>query len=65
MIEYYEKFKALLEDGIVFRERVLFPGNPLLEISQSVQDQEITRKEQALLKCILAQFKKMFPEEEV
>ena len=61
--ENIQKFKALIQEGIDFREKVLFPTNPLFEISQSVLDQEVTRKEQALLKCLLLQFDKMFVEE--
>jgi len=62
--EQITKFRTLLQDGIDFREKVLFPKNSIMEISQSVQDQEVTRKEQALLKCILAQFEKVFVVEE-
>ena len=58
--EHITKFRTLLQEGIDFREKVLFPKNSIMEISQSVQDQEVTRKEQALLKCILAQFDKTF-----
>jgi hypothetical protein len=62
MIENIQKFRSLLQEGIDCREKVLFPKNPLFEISQSIQDQEITRQEQALLKCLLVQFEKMFCE---
>jgi len=62
--ENITKFKNLLQEGIDFREKILFPKNSIMEISQSVQDQEVTRKEQALLKCILAQFEKTFAVEE-
>jgi len=63
-IESITKFRNLLQDGIDFREKILFPKNPIMEISQSINDQEVTRREQALLKCILAQFDKTFTVEE-
>jgi len=61
--ENITKFRNLLQEGITVRENVLFPKNPIFEISQSVQDQEVTMKEQALLKCLLIQFEKLFLEE--
>lgn len=60
--ENISKFKHIIQEGIDLRESILMPRNPLFEISQSLLDEEVTRKEQALLKCILAQFGKMFPE---
>lgn len=61
--ENCKMFKSYLESGIVTRERILFPGDPILEISQSIQDQEVTRKEQTLLKKVLDQFTLTFMEE--
>ena len=53
-------FKELLEKAIEVRERALFPTNPLFELPLDARGEEITMKEQTLLKCLLAQFKKTF-----
>jgi len=60
--ENIPKFKHIIQEGIDLRESILMPRNQLFKISQSILDEEVTRQEQALLKCILAQFLKMFPE---
>jgi len=62
--ENIPKFKALLVKAIDIREQALYADNPLFKLSMSVQDEEIARKEQALLKCLLSQFEKMFIVEE-
>lgn len=54
------QFRAILEKAIDVRENALYADNPLFKLSMSVQDEEIARKEQALLKCLLGQFEKMF-----
>ena len=56
------KFKALLKKGIEIREHALYPENPLFALALDMKGEEITQKEQALLKCLLGQFEKMFPE---
>lgn len=56
------KFKAMLTKAIDVRENALYADNPLFKLSMNLQDEEIARKEQALLKCLLGQFEKMFPE---
>lgn len=53
-------FKELLEKAIEVRERALFPTNPLFELPLDAKGEEITMKEQTLLKCLLTQFKKTF-----
>ena len=54
------QFQATLKKAIDIRESALYHENPLFTISMSVEDEEITRKEQALLECVLEQFNKMF-----
>ena len=51
-----DQFRQLLVKAIDVREKVLMPENPLFGIAQSVQDEEVTRKEQSLLKCLLGQY---------
>lgn len=55
-----ESFRALLEGAIDVRERALFPENPAFALPLDVKGEEIALKEQALLKCLLVQFNKMF-----
>lgn len=62
--ENLTKFKALLKKSIEIREKALYPDNPLFELALDMKGEEITQKEQALLKCLLTQFEKMFPEGE-
>jgi len=62
--ENLTKSKVLLQSAIISKEKTLFPTNPLFTVSQSTLDREITIKEQVLLKCLLTQFEKMFPEGE-
>lgn len=58
--DHIQKFRALIEEAIDYRENALFPPNPLFTLSQSINDQEITKKEQAVLICVLSQFDKIF-----
>jgi hypothetical protein len=55
-------FRTLIIDAINVRESILFPTNPLFEVSQSVMDQEVTRKEQVFLRYLLNEFDNLFPE---
>lgn len=54
------KFRKELQQAIDVRDAVLYPKTTLYTISQSIQDQDITMKEEALLKCVLALFDKVF-----
>jgi len=55
-----KKFQNLLLKSIDVRENALFPENPLFELPLDIRAQEITQKEQILLKCLLQQFNKLF-----
>jgi hypothetical protein len=59
-----KKFENLVIDAIDVREKALHPDNPLFELPISVQDEEMTLKEQNLLKCILVQYRVIFGAEE-
>lgn len=54
------EFRSLLVDSIEFREKALYPSNPLFELPFDSRMEEVTQREQALLKCILVQFDKKF-----
>jgi hypothetical protein len=54
------KFKSLLEKGIEVREAALFPENPLFSLPIDRNTEVIIEREQAVLKCLLSQFEKMF-----
>lgn len=54
------KFQTMLKKAIEVREQALYAENPLFKLSMSVQDEEIARKEQALLKNLLSEFNKTF-----
>ena len=60
MSDTKEDFQELLLKAIDVREKALYPTNPLFELPLDVAGEEIARKEQALLKCILSQFRTMF-----
>jgi len=60
MTDPIKEFQDLLLKAIDVREKALFPTNPLFELPLDVAGEEITHKEQALLKCILGQFRTMF-----
>lgn len=59
-----EDFQELLLKAIDAREKALYPVNPLFELPLDVAGEEIVRKEQTLLKCILGQFRTMFEVEQ-
>jgi hypothetical protein len=61
-LENMISFRTLIIDAINVREAILFPKNPLFEVSQSVMDQEVTRKEQDFLRYLLIEFESLFPE---
>ena len=58
--EKLKKFDQLITDAIIVREKALHPENTLFELALSVQGEEITLKEQSLLKRILVQFREVF-----
>ncbi|MEN6290957.1 MAG: hypothetical protein ABFD07_02930 [Methanobacterium sp.] len=60
MTDPIAEFQELLLKAIDVREKALYPANPLFELPFDVAGEEMARKEQALLKCILGQFKTMF-----
>ena len=60
MIDREIEFQQLLKKAIDVRERALFPENPAFELPIDSKTEEIIQKEQALLKCLLTQFNKMF-----
>ena len=53
-------FQALLKKAIEVKEKALYPENPLFELPLDAKGEEITQKEQAVLKCVLTQFNKIF-----
>ena len=55
-----ESYRSLLEGAIEVRERALFPENPAFALPLDSKGEEITLKEQALLKCLLEQFNNLF-----
>jgi predicted metal-dependent peptidase len=55
-----ESFRSLLEGAIDIRENALFPENPAFALPLDSKGEEITLKEQALLKCLLGQFNNLF-----
>ena len=62
--EKLKKFDQLITDAITVRENALHPENTLFELPLSVQGEEITLKEQNLLKRLLVQFRSVFEVEE-
>jgi|GEM_PF-6256820 len=54
------KFQLMLKKAIDVREQALYAENPLYKLSMSMQDEEIARKEQELLRDVLAEFNKLF-----
>jgi hypothetical protein len=60
-----KKFQNLLQKAIDVRESALYPDNPLFELPLDIKAQEITQKEQVLLKCLLQQFNKLFTVESI
>lgn len=54
------QFQVMLKKAIYVREQALYAENPLFKLSMNLQDEEITRKEQRLLKDVLSEFNKMF-----
>lgn len=54
------QFQALLKKAIDVKEKALYPENPLFELPLDAKGEEIAQKEQVVLKCVLAQFNKIF-----
>ena len=60
MLDHERDFQELLTKAIDVREQALYPGNSLFELPFDSKTEEVIQREQALLKCLLTQFNKMF-----
>jgi len=56
------KFSEMIKTAIEVRENAIYEKNPLFRLPLTLQDEDIARKELALLMCLLDTFNKMFPE---
>lgn len=56
-----DTFRELLQEAINIRENALYPDNLLFELPFDSKTEEIIKREQAIIRCILDQFNKTFP----
>lgn len=54
------EFISLIKMAIQKKEEALYPANPLFELSLGAKGEEITQKEQVLLRYVVTEFKKIF-----